>query len=230
MTTDWREWHTPYADPTSSLSRRLAVVQESLAAALYRAPGGRVRLVSACAGQGHDVIGVLPTHPRAADVDALLVEYDAGNAAAARQAAADAGLDRVEVVTGDAGVTDAYAGAVPADVVLMCGVFGNVPDGDVERTARALPSLCAPGATVIWTRHRGAPDPHAGDPRLAGRVGLHRARLRGSGGRAVLGRDARADGRVGAVRPGGPAVRVRPDVRRRHLTSQPPGRQRCPTA
>jgi hypothetical protein len=40
MTTDWREWHTPYADPTSSLSRRLAVVQESLAAALYRAPGG----------------------------------------------------------------------------------------------------------------------------------------------------------------------------------------------
>jgi hypothetical protein len=158
MTTDWREWHTPYADPTSSLSRRLAVVQESLAAALYRAPGGRVRLVSACAGQGHDVIGVLPTHPRAADVDALLVEYDAGNAAAARQAAADAGLDRVEVVTGDAGVTDAYAGAVPADVVLMCGVFGNVPDGDVERTARALPSLCAPGATVIWTRHRGAPD------------------------------------------------------------------------
>jgi len=35
---------------------------------------------------------------------------------------------------------------------------GNVPDADVERTVRALPSLCAPGATVIWTRHRGAPD------------------------------------------------------------------------
>jgi hypothetical protein len=158
MTPDWREWHAEYADPTSYLSRRLAVVQESLAGALERAAPGRLRLVSACAGQGHDVIGVLAGHPRADDVDALLVEYDADNAADARRSAAAAGLDRVQVVTGDAGVTDAYAGAVPADVVLMCGVFGNVPDADVERTVRALPALCAPGATVIWTRHRGAPD------------------------------------------------------------------------
>ncbi|HZG96490.1 MAG TPA: SAM-dependent methyltransferase [Mycobacteriales bacterium] len=158
MTPDWRAWHAPYADPTSTLSRRLAVVQESLASALDRAPDGPLRLVSACAGQGHDAIGVLSGHPRADDVSAVLVEYDADNAAAARAAASAAGLDRVHVVTGDAGLSDAYAGAVPADMLLMCGVFGNVPDADVERTVRALPSLCAPGATVIWTRHRGAPD------------------------------------------------------------------------
>ena len=59
---------------------------------------------------------------------------------------------------GDAGELSAYEGAVPADLVLACGVFGNVPDQDVRRTVLALPQLCAPGATVIWTRHRRPPD------------------------------------------------------------------------
>ena len=31
-------------------------------------------------------------------------------------------------------------------------------DADVERTLRAIPSLCAPAATVLWTRSRHAPD------------------------------------------------------------------------
>jgi hypothetical protein len=69
-----------------------------------------------------------------------------------------AGLGRIEIVTGDASVTDAYAGAVPADLVLVCGVFGNIPDDDVHRTIDALPQFCARDATVIWTRHRGSPD------------------------------------------------------------------------
>ena len=47
---------------------------------------------------------------------------------------------------------------MPADLVLVCGVFGNVTDDDVMRTIDLLPTLCAPGATVIWTRHRRAPD------------------------------------------------------------------------
>ena len=59
---------------------------------------------------------------------------------------------------GDASTTDAYARAVPADLVLVCGVFGNVSDADMERTVRSLPMLCAPGATAIWTRHRREPD------------------------------------------------------------------------
>jgi hypothetical protein len=37
-------------------------------------------------------------------------------------------------------------------------IFGNVSDEDIERTATAAPALCAPGATVIWTRHRRPPD------------------------------------------------------------------------
>jgi hypothetical protein len=62
------------------------------------------------------------------------------------------------VLTGDASTTSAYEGAVPADLLLVCGVFGNVPDEDIVRTIRTLPSLCAPRATVIWTRHRRPPD------------------------------------------------------------------------
>jgi hypothetical protein len=58
----------------------------------------------------------------------------------------------------DAGTTDAYADAVPIDVLLLCGVFGNISDEDVQTTVQALPSLCALDATVIWTRHRGEPD------------------------------------------------------------------------
>jgi hypothetical protein len=54
--------------------------------------------------------------------------------------------------------TSAYAGAIPSDVLLACGVFGNVMSHDVERTIRLLPSLCARGAVVIWTRHRRPPD------------------------------------------------------------------------
>jgi hypothetical protein len=50
-------------------------------------------------------------------------------------------LSQIEVVTGDASLTDAYAGTVPADLVLVCGVFGNIPDDDVHCTIGALPQF-----------------------------------------------------------------------------------------
>jgi hypothetical protein len=111
-----------------------------------------------CAGEGRDLLGVLPTHPRRDDVRARLVELDEGNAAVARETVERAGLDQVEVVVGDASLTDAYVGAAPANLVLACGVFGNVVDDDIRRTIEVLPQLCASRATVIWTRHRFEPD------------------------------------------------------------------------
>jgi hypothetical protein len=48
--------------------------------------------------------------------------------------------------------------ATPADLLLLCGIFGNVSDGDVERTVAAVPSMLATGGTVIWTRNTRAPD------------------------------------------------------------------------
>ena len=85
-------------------------------------------------------------------------ELDERNVALARQAAQAAGLHAVEVLQADAGITDACAGAVPAQIVVACGIFGNITDSDIRATVAALPSLCAPGALVLWTRHRSPPD------------------------------------------------------------------------
>ena len=155
---DWVNWHAAYDDPSSSLSVRLRLVRQHLSSALDQAPPGPIRLISLCAGQGRDVLGVLPGHPRGQDVAALLVEADARLAAQARHRAADAGLTRVEVREADAGRVDSFADALPADVLLLCGIFGNVSVADIRRTVEASSGLCAPGATVLWTRHRRAPD------------------------------------------------------------------------
>jgi hypothetical protein len=69
-----------------------------------------------------------------------------------------AGLDQIEVVVADAAALENYTGAVPADLVLVCGVFGNISDDDIRQTVLVLPQLCAPAATVVWTRHRVEPD------------------------------------------------------------------------
>jgi hypothetical protein len=155
---DWARWHDGYDDPSSPLSARLAIVQAHLADALTAVPPGPVSLVSLCAGQGRDVLGVLPGHPRRGDVTAVLVELDPRNARWAAARAAREGLAAVEVREADAGATASYADALPADVLLLCGIFGNVSDADIGRTVAAVPALCAPGGTVIWTRHRRPPD------------------------------------------------------------------------
>lgn len=54
----------------------------------------------------------------------------------------------------DAGCSDAYAGAVPADLVLLVGILGNISDQDVQVLISAAPQLCAPGASVVWSRGR----------------------------------------------------------------------------
>jgi hypothetical protein len=157
-TQDWQAWHAPYDEPGSPLARRLAIVQRRIREAIDAAPAGPLRVVSMCAGQGRDLIGALRDHPRRGDLVARLVELDERNVQAARAASREAGLSGVEVVAGDAGISDAYAGAVPAHLVLVCGVFGNVSDADIAHVVGRLPELCAPGASVLWTRHRLPPD------------------------------------------------------------------------
>jgi hypothetical protein len=155
---DWVSWHDGYDEPGSSLALRLACVRRRIRETLDDLPPGPVRVVSMCAGQGRDLLGVLADHPRRADVTARLVELDARNVEQGRRAVADAGLPGVEFVRGDAAECAAYAGAVPADLVLACGVFGNITDADVRGTIANLPKLCGVGGTVIWTRHTNAPD------------------------------------------------------------------------
>jgi hypothetical protein len=155
---DWLAWHEPYRDPSSPLSRRLEIVQQHIARWLDERAGAPVTVVSACAGQGHDVIGVLRHRADAHRVHATLLEYDERNVRAARAAAVQAGLAGVDVHRADAGDPASYHGIVPADLVLIAGVFGNISEADIRATVAALPQLCGPAATVIWTRTRRPPD------------------------------------------------------------------------
>jgi hypothetical protein len=197
MSRDWHAWHRDYDDPSSPLSRRLLEVRTQLAGLLVDvAPGRPVRLLSLCAGDGRDAIPVLADSARR--VEACLVELDPGLATAAREAASSAGLE-VDVRTGDAGLVSVFADRLPVDVLMLCGVFGNVADTDVERTVAAAREMVAAGGAVVWTRgHRPPDDPAARVRRLfvaAGfdevafvaprdatyRVGVARQRDRGGG-------------------------------------------------
>jgi hypothetical protein len=155
---DYQAWHRQYDDPDSAVSQRLGVVQRRLRELLDAAPPGPIRVISICAGEGRDLLGVLPDHPRRADVSAVLVEIDHSIAGLARIAATVAGLTQIEVLEADAAVSDVYAPYIPADLVLACGIFGNISITDLERTVRNLSMLGHPGTAVIWTRHRQEPD------------------------------------------------------------------------
>lgn len=155
---DWYEWHRPYDVPGSPLATRLRVVQRHITGWLDGRPGELLTCVSACAGQGRDLLGVLEARDDARRVRTRLIELDERNVAAARAHAARAGLSGVEVLHADAGDLANYAGAIPADLVLFAGVLGNVTDADARRSVAAFPVLCAAGGTVIWTRTRASPD------------------------------------------------------------------------
>ena len=165
MSRDWHAWYRDYDDPDSSLSQRLAVVRSQLAGLLAAAAPGPLQLLGLCSGDGRDTLPVIAES--AVDVSAVLVELDPALAEAARRSAAALELTGVEVRTADAGDTSCADGAAPADVVMACGIFGNVSDDDIARTVATLPSLLAPGGAVVWTRgHRAPEDPSeaVGDP------------------------------------------------------------------
>jgi ACT domain-containing protein len=151
---DWHGWHADYDRPDSTLAHRLLMVQAQIRMVLDNAPAGPVSAISVVAGQGRDLIGVLADHPRRHEVRAVLVELDAANAEHARASARAGGLDQVEVITGDAADLANYADFVPAHLVLLCGLFGNIKDADIEHTIDTCDQLCAPGGTVVWTRGR----------------------------------------------------------------------------
>ena len=153
---EWVEWHAGYAEG-QPLAMRLRAVQAMIRQALDRSPPGPIRVISMCAGDGRDLLGMLADHARRTDVQ----RASSSSTPSSRNEPARARVTcpaAIDVVNGDASNTSAYAGAVPADIVLVCGVFGNITDDDVHRTVEHLAELCAPDATVIWTRGAFAPD------------------------------------------------------------------------
>jgi hypothetical protein len=157
QTTDWAEWHRRYDDGTGPLARRLEVVTDVIRVAIHAAPAGTVHCVSLCSGEARDLVGALDAHPRAGDVVGVAAELDPALAAtAARSLAAVA--PGLRVVVGDAGDVELLVPHLPADILVLAGIFGNVSDDDVARTIAAAPAMCHEGATIVWTRHRTAPD------------------------------------------------------------------------
>jgi hypothetical protein len=111
-------------------------------------------VISLCAGDGRDLIGALINHPRAWEVKVRLLELDPQLVAVGRGAAEAAGLaGQIEFVQGDAAKASAYLGMVPADLVLACGVFGNLERTETTRLSGGLSMLCRNGGFLIWTRY-----------------------------------------------------------------------------
>jgi Putative methyltransferase len=154
---DYLKWHEAYDDPSSDLSWRLRQVQAYIRSALDEMDG-QGTVLSLCAGDGRDVLQVLAERDDSARIQATLLELHPVLAQRAREFAAASGLANVTVRTVDAGNSTAYAGAVPADLVIMIGILGNISDDDVRRTIMTAPQLCRHGATLLWSRATSADD------------------------------------------------------------------------
>ena len=170
--TDWLQWHRGYDDPSSSLSKRLAVVRGFAATALATMGPGSRRILSLCAGDGRDILPVLGAFDRRRETLAVLVELEAALAEAARQRAARLHLGCVEVRCADAGDPSNFDDVTPVDLLLICGVFGNIDTDDLATTVGGLPGMLRSGGQVIWTRGAGDPDHRPHVRRLFEHVGF----------------------------------------------------------
>ncbi|BBD58044.1 hypothetical protein NIES2109_08130 [Nostoc sp. HK-01] len=162
MPKDWFEWHDLYKTD-QRLQQRLEIVREYIAHSLNFSSPGVIRVVSVCAGDGRDLLGTLANHPRAQDVYVRLVELNPQLVERGQATIESLGLTKqIEFINGDATIASNYLGAVPADIVIVCGVFGNLADeNELNRLLRNLSFLSKPGAFVIWTRGHSHNIPHS---------------------------------------------------------------------
>jgi 16S rRNA G966 N2-methylase RsmD len=148
----WSDWPQEVYQQ-QSYQQRLSKVQEHFAECLDNVPRGPVRVLSLCAGDGRDVIGVLNSHPRRTDVSAWLIESNRQCVAICVRQAASVGLQKtVNFVCGDATLCVTYKNIATADIVLICGVWGHVAANQRAQLVAGIASLCKPDAAVIWTR------------------------------------------------------------------------------
>lgn len=150
---DWNEWYKQY-DSFPSLQARLRIVCEQIVATLDACPPGPIRIVSICAGDGRDVIEAVRSHPRRPEVNALLLDNHTESIARGQAAAEQAGLkQQFHFIEADASRAGNYAGAVPADLVLLSGFLGHLRHEDIPGLIASLPMFCRTGGWTIWNRH-----------------------------------------------------------------------------
>jgi hypothetical protein len=116
-----------------------------------------MRVLSPCSGDGRDLLPELANSGQET-AGTVLVEQDERLGHDARATARRLGVGQVKIVTGDAGDTASFAFALPVDLLMLCGIFGNVSERDIAATIAATPTMLRPGATVIWTRGSTEPD------------------------------------------------------------------------
>jgi ubiquinone/menaquinone biosynthesis C-methylase UbiE len=156
---DWLSWHKHYDTAESPLNQRLALVQNAIRECLPDEPTTPYTILDICAGDGRDLIEVLDTYEHKEFLRGCLIELDPRLAKEAQERAQVAQLPSgLKIIQGDASQTYAYKTNIPADLILICGVFGNISDDDVTSTIQSLPKFCKRGTRVIWTRNRRAPD------------------------------------------------------------------------
>lgn len=151
---DWSAWHDKYTIPDSDLANRLITVRDAIRTSI---PDGVATIIDICAGDARDIVSALGNYPSKENIQGVAVEISPTLAHTAEESLKNAGLN-LAVLVGDAADMDVYRPYAPADLVLLCGVFGNIENKDVENIIRHLPYLCKQGGKVIWTRNRRAPD------------------------------------------------------------------------
>lgn len=156
MSADWVVWHDGYDVPGTLLRDRLDVVRHCLRSVL-ESMDSPVRVLSLCAGDGRDVIPVVAALEGRLEVSVRLIELSPVLVERALVSAEVQGVG-ISVIAADAGAPWTLAKEDLADVLLLCGIFGNVSDDDVRNTVEHAGALVRRGGTVIWTRHRRPPD------------------------------------------------------------------------
>jgi hypothetical protein len=153
MPKTWFEWHDLY-NVEPRLQQRLQIVRQYIWNAIDASPPGKIRVVSLCAGDGRDLLGTLASHPRRNDVYGRLVELNPQLAEQGKASVKSDGLsNQLEFVNGDATNSSSYVGVVPADIIIVCGIFGNLADeAELRRLIANLPVLAKKGSFAIWTR------------------------------------------------------------------------------
>jgi len=155
---DWLKWHKHY-DTDSSLNKRLLLVQDAIRQSLPDNHIASYTILDICAGNGRDLVEVLDTYRYKNVVRGCLIELDPKltDELLVRVQAANIPQD-LKIIQADASQTYTYKNNLPADLILICGVFGNIAEDDIAKTIENLPKLCKQGTRVIWTRHLRAPD------------------------------------------------------------------------
>ena len=155
---DWKNWHTLYNNSDSGLAKRLRIVQDSISNSLPDTIEDRFQIIDICSGDGRDLLDILAHYPAKDQVDSYLVELDERLAEESRRTAKEMSLRNVTIMNGDASLLSTYENVPRADLILLCGVFGNISSDDIQNTIEALSQISKQGTKVIWTRHLRQPE------------------------------------------------------------------------